>query len=345
MWAELAFVLLNRFGIAKDFREKWLLRTSRRFSKRVGRLASHRADFIVGTDSASLEAFRIAKRAGVRCVLDLSHPHVLTCQRIEREDQKPCPEFASTFDTFALNADDVRYHVSEVNEADALIVASSFARESLLENGVDPERIHVVPYGVDTERFHPPAVDSALQSGPGGSLRILFVGRVGQRKGIGYLLRAVAELRRTREVTLRVVGNLWGEQEPYRPFSEDYLHLPRQPDSIYPQVYREADVFVLPSLIEGFGLVILEAMASGLPVIVTPNTGGRDIVTDGVEGFIVPIRDTSALKERLVFLQDNPDARRQMGMAARVKAEQYGWDRYYRGIADCLISIHDAMSV
>ena len=340
LWAELAFVLLNRLGMAKNLRERWLFYTSRRFSGRVGCLAAMNADMVIGTDGASLDAFRIAKQAGVTCVLDLSHPHVLTCLRIEQEERELAPEFSKTFDSFAMDSSDIDYHVAEVQEADAVIVASTFAKESLVENDIDLKRVHVVPYGVDTKRFHPPEQAVASNGVSNDRLRVLFVGRAGQRKGIGYLLQAVHELRKTHNVSLTVVGNLWGDALAFEPYAEDYVHLGRVPDSIFPQVYHQADVFVLPSLIEGFGLVILEAMAAGLPVIVTQNTGGRDLVEDGVEGFIIPIRNVKVLQERLIYLSENPNVRRQMGQAARRKAERYPWERYYQGIAETVQEIH-----
>ena len=94
-----------------------------------------------------------------------------------------------------------------------------------------------------------------------------------------------------------------------------------------------ADVFVFPSLVEGFGMVLTEAMACGIPIITTPNTAGPDIITDGVEGFIIPVRDVEALKEKLEWCYEHPEELAEMGKAARKKAEQLTWNLYRQRLA------------
>ncbi len=340
-WAELVFIILNRAHLARRFREQWLLNRSRIFAKRVGKLAAYKADMVVGTDTASLEMFRIAQPAGVICVLDLSYAHINTCLRIEAEERQYDPVFARTFDTYSMDSEDLRNMVEEVKMADAIIVASSFSKESLLENGVDEKRIFVVPYGVDLELFQPATLPAILSTTvQNNQLNILFVGGIGQRKGVGYLLKAVHELRQSLNISTTLVGNLRGDVSVFDAYRQNFIHLNHMPRSKVAAQYQAADVFVFPSLIEGFGLVILEAMASGLPVITTPNTGGRDVITDGVDGFIVPIRDVEAIKQRLVYLYEHPEERLKMGIAARKTAEQYSWCNYEKGIASALERIH-----
>ena len=341
LWSEILFIILNRAGLARKFREQWLLQRARKFSIFVGQLALNNTDMIIGTDAASCDAFRFAKKSGVLCVLDLSHPHINTCMRIEEEEKRLDPEFSRTFDTYALTPDDLSYMIKEVNSADKFIVASSFSKESLVENGIDEGRISIIPYGVNLERFHPPKINHPSTKEQADVLRVLFVGRIGQRKGIGYLLKSIHELQGQIPISATLVGNCRGDNTIYEKFNDNFTHIKRLGDSDFPQVYHSADVFVLPSLIEGFGLVILEAMASGLPVITTPNTGGRDIITDGVDGFIIPVRDTEILKQYLTFLYKHPDERIKMGIAARETAERYSWDRYYEEIASVLHKFHD----
>ena len=102
-----------------------------------------------------------------------------------------------------------------------------------------------------------------------------------------------------------------------------------------------ADIFVMPSLCESFGKVILEAMASGLPVIATTNTGARDVVKDGKHGFIIPIRDSKAIKDKIQYFYDNPSEIKRMGKNARKVAENYTWDRYSEKIADSLELVYE----
>ena len=99
------------------------------------------------------------------------------------------------------------------------------------------------------------------------------------------------------------------------------------------------DVFVFPSLFEGFGLVLLEAMAMGLPIITTPHTAGPDLITDGVEGFIVPIRSSAAIAEKLDELRRDPARRAAMSEQARVRARQFTWENYGRTLAESVSNL------
>ena len=98
------------------------------------------------------------------------------------------------------------------------------------------------------------------------------------------------------------------------------------------------DVFVFPSLFEGFGLVLLEAMAMGLPIITTAHTAGPDLITDGVEGFIVPIRSSSGIAEKLELLRSDPDRRLAMSESARARAAEFNWEQYGHSLAACVSS-------
>jgi glycosyltransferase involved in cell wall biosynthesis len=112
------------------------------------------------------------------------------------------------------------------------------------------------------------------------------------------------------------------------------------PQADLPKIYRSADVFVFPSLLEGMPLVVLEAMASGLPVITTPN-GPGDLVRDGVDGFVVPIRDVDAIVEKLEYLRAHPEERLRMGQNARERAKMFTWEHYRTKVADFIGSLHE----
>jgi len=111
-----------------------------------------------------------------------------------------------------------------------------------------------------------------------------------------------------------------------KPYEGLFRHISHVPYSELPRYYQSADIFVYPSLHEGSALAIYEALASGLPVITTHNSGS--VVRDGVEGFIVPIREIEALKERILFLYQNKDIREQMSSQARKRAESFTWQAY-----------------
>ena len=151
---------------------------------------------------------------------------------------------------------------------------------------------------------------------------------------MAYLLRADRAVRGS-GTELTLVGNPVGNPRPLAPDRDDFTHIPHLPRPEIADVYRHADVFVFPSLIEGLGLVVLEAMASGLPVITTPN-GPGEVVRDGVDGFVVPIRDVAAIVDKLEYLRTHPEERRRMGRNARERALSFTWARYQTRVLDLI---------
>ena len=177
----------------------------------------------------------------------------------------------------------------------------------------------MLPLGVDTELFRPATRPRSE------TLTIGFVGQITQRKGISYLVAAFDALR-PRNARLLMVGRPVGSSRPW--MREGVEHHSAVARRNLPQFYAQMDVFVLPSLIEGFALTALEAMACGVPVIVSENTFGTDVVLDGYNGYVVPIRDVDAIVDRVRTLADDESLRIRMGLEARRTAERYSWDAF-----------------
>jgi glycosyltransferase involved in cell wall biosynthesis len=303
-WLEMLFIVLRRVRFPARWLQRFVLWKAHRFSGKFGIWALGRADIVIGTDDASLEAFRILKSQGVICILDLARPPT-----------------------------DQHYNIAECKLADYVLVASSFSRQILVNQQIRPDRIKVIPYGIDTIRFHP------AMPGDHPTLRLLFVGRVERLKGLQDLLEAVQALRAEGlALELTVCGALVDAA-----LLERYPGICRYAGQLsaaeIPEMYRQSDIFVFPSHLDGFGFVLLEAMASGLPVITTPHTAGPDLITDGVEGYIVPVQAVAALKERIRMLAADRALCRTMGQAARKRAEGFTWDHYNRRIGDMLNEI------
>jgi len=209
----------------------------------------------------------------------------------------------------------------EWQAADAIVCGSGFVGQGLASLGVPLEKIRVVPYGVEPSRF---AATRAPYDGRR-PLRVLFVGGVSLRKGPQYLVQALEELHSLQVVT-RLVGPV-ALREPYRRRWQSWVELTGQvPRTEVRRHYEWADVFVFPSICEGSATVTYEALAAGLPVITTANAGS--VVRDGVEGFIVPIRDHQAIAARLEQLAMNPGLLRDMCQRASERAKEYTWERY-----------------
>ena len=184
------------------------------------------------------------------------------------------------YDAFELDFNEtpgliIEREMAEYEAADAIAVPTRFAADTFTARGIPAAKLLVAPYGVDLQRFYPAPARAAE-----GPVRILFVGRVGIRKGVPALLRAFAPLAGAAE--LHLVG-------PVEPDTKELLaRLPSAGLTIHgavpaerlPALYANADIFCLPSLEEGFPLVLLQAMASGLAVVTTPEAGAADILSD-----------------------------------------------------------------
>ena len=116
------------------------------------------------------------------------------------------------------------------------------------------------------------------------------------------------------------------------------VHVDSRPELA--ELYRQGTLFVFPSVEDGFGMVVTEAMACGVPVVISDNTGARDVVEEGVNGFVVPTRDVEAIKERILLFRDNPGLRETMGQAARETALNNTWYHY----SDKLAKVYDELS-
>jgi glycosyltransferase involved in cell wall biosynthesis len=210
--------------------------------------------------------------------------------------------------------------VAEYEAADYVRIPSEFVRRSFLEQGFPAGKLVEGPFGVDLHRFAPAPEPERFT--------VLFVGDVGLRKGALDLLEAWARLRLKGS---RLVLRGWVDDAVAR-LVADYrrrceFETPGYSSGVAAS-YADASVFVLPSIEDGYPLVVLEAMASGRPVVVSENAGSKDAVRDGVDGFVVPIRSPDAVAGKLQWLHDHPAERAAMGRAAREQAEGFPWERY-----------------
>jgi glycosyltransferase involved in cell wall biosynthesis len=217
--------------------------------------------------------------------------------------------------------------LAEYAEADLITVPSTFARQTFVERGIASSRLAVLRYGVDLSAFTP-APDRRVEEG----FRVLFAGLVSLRKGFPYLLEAARTMAHMPGFAFDVAGAQLPVMRSMLRGTERWVRYLGHVNAVsLPEVHRNAAVFVMPSIEEGMPVVLIQALASGVPVIATPNTGAEDLVTDGVEGFIVPPRSAEAIAERLALLYEDRRMRREMGDAARARAEQLGgWSAYAR---------------
>jgi glycosyltransferase involved in cell wall biosynthesis len=265
-----------------------------------------------------IHAHRVAReRYGALTVCDRGSSHILYQDEILAEEHARWGIPYRPIDRRIVERE-----LQEYEFCDWIFVPSSFAYRSFVQKGVPEAKLVKIPYGVDLSLFRSvPKEDDVF--------RVVYVGALSLRKGIPDLLEAVCTLRLPRfEVWL--IGGCLPEVRPFlRKYEGRYRYLGVIPRKELYRYYSQGSVFVLASVEEGLALVQAQAMACGLPVIATTNTGAEDLFTDGVEGFIVPIRNPEAIREKVLYLYRHPEARDEMARAAlrRVQAME-GWGRY-----------------
>jgi alpha-maltose-1-phosphate synthase len=317
--AELAYIAVSRLEPFKKYARDVIRWRNERFDQLVGHMvARERPTALICYDSCALKAFKKAKSLGVFCILDQSIAHIRSGLKLLREEAELYPDFADSL-PMELPHWLIERCSEEATIADRVLAASVYVKESLIEHGVDPSRVVIMPYGADIGRSSPPR-----QQDDGG-FRLLFVGQISQRKGIKYLLEAVKQLNMP-GMELLLVGGIVGSGIGLAAYRDCFTHIPHVPHHEVHTYFQKGDVFLYPSLHEGSAIAIYEALASGLPVITTPNSGS--VVRDGIEGFIVPIRDVEGLKEKILLLYENRELREEMSQNARKRAKEYTWQAY-----------------
>lgn len=284
----------------------------------VDRLAARQlagTRLFLGWSQVALQSLRAAREGGA--VAALEHPmlHVAAWQETMREEYaRFAPDAGEFYSMFPASL--VSRMLAEYQEADHIVVPSSTARASFLERGVPAERLVTVPFGVDAEYF---AAVSRRQP----HFRVGFVGRLELLKGPQYLLQAWNGLR-LENATLSLVGPVLPEMKP-----QLALAAAKGSVELLGQLNRdgvrrfigECDALVFPTICDAFGLVMLEGMARGIPVIATTRSGAPDVISDGVDGFVVPPRDARAIADRIDWLHSHRDDCSEMGRRARLKVE------------------------
>jgi len=276
------------------------------------------SNVFVGWSSVSLWSLRKAKRYGAVTVLERGSSHMRYQTRLLLEEHE---RFGWKLPFTHPGVHDKE--LQEYEETDYIAVPSLFVKRTFLEEGVPEAKLLHNPFGVDLASFNPiPKEDKTF--------RIIHCGNITFQKGVHYLLQAFSELKLP-DAELWLIGYLSDELRPLLKKWDNgkILHKGPYPQRELYKYYSQGSVFCLASIQEGLAQVIPQAMACGLPIICTTNTGGEDMVRNGQDGFIVPIRDVDALKEKLVLLYEDSQLCKSMGESARERVSgRYSWDHY-----------------
>ena len=307
------------------WRHRWTNQLHMKVREAVATAGARRASgvgCVVAYEGFALPAFESAQGTGAGRWLNYPVAHHRQRRLIRDEELALEPGFASTwpgFDDWGSGHEERLDR--EIALADRVLLGSSFAADSFAAEGVPRDKLCVVPYGVDLQIFSPAATPP-----PRDIFKVIYAGQLTQRKGLSYLLRGYQRFARA-DTQLTLVGSAVGGPEALRPYSGLFTHVPHQTRTALAERYRQSHVFVFPTLVEGMPLVVLEAMACGLPVIVTAN-GPAGIVRDGIDGFIIPQRSAEAVHEKLELLYSDRERCEAMGRNAARRAREFSWLAY-----------------
>ncbi|SFM10153.1 glycosyltransferase family 4 protein [Variovorax sp. OV329] len=297
-----------------------------------GLARTHGLTAVYAYEDSALHTFRAARALGLRCIYDLPIAYWETGRRLMQEEAERLPEWAATLGGGVTDsAPKLERKTEELALADMVVAPSGFVLDSLPASATRQKRV-LTPFGSP-----PSSVDerSSEVPDPGRPLRVLFVGSMGQRKGLADLFAAM-RLLEGRNIELVVLGSLQESPEFYRRQCEGMRHEKGRPHAQVLELMRSCDLFCLPSIVEGRALVTQEAMSQGLPIVITANTGGADLVIEGRTGFLVPIRAPEKIAETIAWFDDNRRELPAMKAAAMRHAAGYTWQHYGELVVDAI---------
>ncbi|WP_346881383.1 glycosyltransferase family 4 protein [uncultured Algibacter sp.] len=275
-------------------------------------------------------SFQKAKENNIKCLYDLPIGYWKTARKLLKKEIEVWPEWKATLHGFKDSETKLKRKDSELDLADHIFVASSFTAKTLKDYKGELATIHVIPYGF------PKPFENRTYNLDNRPIKLLFVGGLSQRKGIANMFAAIENL--VHKVELTVVGRKsTNDCEALNRELEKHTWIPSLPHHQVLELMREHDILLFPSLFEGFGLVITEAMSQGTPVITTDRTAGPDLIEHGKNGWLVEAGSTEALQNCIAELIKNPEKIALAGKEATETARSRPWDTYGKELAQTIL--------
>lgn len=300
-----------------------------------------KADIVIGYDNTSPLLFEILEKEAPNIIriLDMTALNTLYMRSIYEKDLIQKPDFAGMLKKEQSRVwDDSQIHRKEreLKSAQYFLCASTVTRDSLLYSGIKPEQCLMLPYGIDSDLFEFKKIE--IIDHP---LEFVYVGGTKELKGISYLLDAFERID-PQKARLTVVGINSLSDNLYQKYSDRIHFLGSIAHDRLPSLLCSMDAMIFPSLGDGFGLSALEGMSCGLPLICSDKSGIKDLIVDGVNGYIIPIQDENAIIKIVNKFIDDPHRIIKMGSEARKTAESFSWERYSESLCELLNEVYKA---
>jgi glycosyltransferase involved in cell wall biosynthesis len=259
--------------------------------------------------------------------------HWATVRRLLAEEAERLPDWEPTLESTREPEKKLARKEAELSLADCITCPSEFVLRSIPASIRVKKQCQVATFGSPSGTTH---LEKSSERGSQGNLKLLFVGSMSQRKGLADLFEAMNQLK-TQTITLSVLGQPSMPMSFYRDRYSQFEYIAPCTNEQVRRVMGKHDVLVLPSIVEGRALVQQEALSCGLPLIVTPNAGGDDLIEKEKTGFLTPIRNPQALAEKIEWFCDHQTELPEMTKLCREKARNYSWTEYAQKIINfCL---------
>jgi glycosyltransferase involved in cell wall biosynthesis len=300
-----------------------------RFTRRVARDLVPACEAIYAYEYTALEAFERAKTEGVARVLDLPSLSSREFESVQRREKEEFPELSTAHDEYFRGKFERRQarRDREIALADVIVTNSSLTAQSHVDNGADRSKIVTVPLAAP-----PPIGGIDRRSEPAGPLRVIWAGPFSIGKGAHYFLEAWRQFASSPHVAAEVFGAITIPDRLLRQVPSGIEFLGSRPQPELFAAFRQADVLIFPTLSDGFGMVVTEAFANGLPVITTERAGAADLVEHGKNGLIIRAGDSRAIADALQWCLDNRERLSDMRFAALETARRWQWPDYRRAL-------------
>jgi glycosyltransferase involved in cell wall biosynthesis len=318
----LPYALFHRYIpriLPKRYRKWYNATIQELYSKIVSHIIPKNSDCVIAWSGNALEIIRKAKKLNMISIVERGSSHIVAQEKLLQDEYKKRGIYLPNI----VHPKTIRREITEYNEADYISILSTFAKNTFIENGIKDTKLLVNPCGVDLSSFRQIKKDDDV-------FRIIHCGGISLRKGAPYLLQAFYELDLP-DSELWLIGSMDdGVVQYFKKYNNGrVMHKGPYLQSELYKYYSQGSIFSINSVEEGLGMVVLQAMACGLPVLCSDNTGGKDFITPGIDGFVVPTGDVEVLKEKILYFYENLELCKVMGKAALEKvASGFSWDDY-----------------
>lgn len=324
--------LAEKLGAPPTMVDRIWDRMSLDFTRRTSRRLQQDIDAVYAYEYTALEAFEGAERRGIARILDYPSLNSRQFEYLQRQEQSRYPDLKDGNEAYFERKFEGRQarRDAEMQRADVIITNSSVALASHINGGADPRRIFAVPYGA------PPAIEAVRPRSARGALKVIWAGTFGIRKGAHHFIDAWRALGARGEAVADIYGAVSLPSRLWRPAPAGMqFHGSVARPELF-EAFEAADVLMFPTLSDGFGMVVTEAFARGLPVITTDQAGASDLVEHEKNGLIIPAGDPESVRRALNWCLENRERLGEMRCAALASAKGWQWSDYRRALIDAV---------